>query len=65
MDSVKRQKDMTPEDEPLGQKVSTMLLKRARAITNSSGKNEVTGPKQKLQSVVDVYHAENKVQHYK
>ena len=45
--------------------VSTMLLKRTRAITNSSGKNEVTGPKQKLQSVVDVYRAENKVQYYK
>ena len=35
-----------------------------RTITNSSRKNEVTGPKQKLQSVVDVSLGGNKVQHY-
>ena len=33
-----------------------------RAITNSPRKNEVTGPKQKQCSVVEVYGAESKVQ---
>ena len=48
MNSMKRQKDMTLEDEPPGQKVSNMLLgKNRRAITNSSRKNEAAGPKQK------------------
>ena len=30
MDSMKRQKDMTPEDEAPGQKVSNMLLGKSR-----------------------------------
>ena len=30
MNSMKRQKDMTPEDEPPGQKVSSMLLGKNR-----------------------------------
>ena len=36
-----------------------------RAITNSSRKNETTGPKQKWHSVVDVSGGETKVQGYK
>jgi len=35
-----------------------------RAITNSSGKNEMTGPKQKWLSVVDVSGGESKVQRW-
>ena len=36
-----------------------------RAITNSSRKNEVAGPKQKQRSVVDVSGGESKVRHCK
>ena len=46
MDSMKRQKYMILEDEPLVQKVVSMLLGiEWRAITNRSRKNEPTGPK--------------------
>ena len=30
MDSMKRQKDMMPEDEPIAQKMSNMLLGKSR-----------------------------------
>ena len=39
-----------------------MLGKERRAVTNSSRKNEVAGPKQKRHSVVDVSSGETKVQ---
>ena len=48
MNSMKRQKDMTPEDEPL--RLEGVLYATGedwRAVTNSSTKNEVTRPKWK------------------
>ena len=63
MNSMKRQKDMTPENEPLrsvGVRYATG--EEQRAITNSSRKNEEAGPKQKWHSVVDVSGGESKVQ---
>ena len=48
MNKMKRQKDMTPEDEPprsVG--VQYASGEEQRANTNSSGKNEVSGPKKK------------------
>ena len=49
MNYIKRQKDMTPKDEPhtytRGVKYATG--KECRTVTNSSRKNEVAGPKQK------------------
>ena len=48
MNKMKRQKDMTPEDEPprsVG--VQYASGEEQRANTNSSGKNEVSGPKQR------------------
>ena len=48
MNSMKRQKDMTPEDKPLRLvNVQYATGKEQRAITNSSRKNEVAGPKRK------------------
>ena len=46
-DSMKRQKDMTLEDETRSESVQNATGKEQRTITNSSKKNEVTGPKQK------------------
>ena len=43
MNSMKRQKDMTPEDKSLRFQYATG--KEQRAITNSSRKNEVAGQK--------------------
>ena len=63
MDSMKRQKDITLKDEPLrfvGVQYATG--EKLRAVTNSSRKNEVAGPKQKRHSVVDVSSGETKVQ---
>ena len=55
MDSIKRQKDMTPEDEsPRSEGVQYATGEKWRAITNSSSKNEVAGPKLKRCSAVDV-----------
>ena len=63
MDSMKRQKDMTPEDEPLMlEGVPYVTGEEWRAITNSCRKNEVAGPKQKQCSVVGVSGGESKVQ---
>ena len=62
MNSMKRQKDMIPEDEPLrsvGVQYATGEEQR-----NSSRKNEEAGPKQKQCSVVDVSGAESRVQCY-
>ena len=64
------QKDMTPEEErchhpppprPRSEGVQYAPGEEERAITNSSRKNEVAGPKQKGPSVVDVSDSESKV----
>ena len=48
MNSIKRQKDMMLEDEPLRpENVQYATWKERRAITNSPRKNEAAGPKQK------------------
>ena len=62
MDSMKRQKDMMAEDEPPRLKgVQYATGEELRTITNSSGKNDVAGPKRKQRSVVDVSGGERKV----
>ena len=50
---------------PSGQKVSSVTGKEQRAVTNSSRKNEVAGPKRNQCSVVDVSGGESKVQRCK
>ena len=46
MNSMKRQKDMTPEDEPPGlEGVQYATGEEQRAITNSCRKKEATGTK--------------------
>ena len=66
MDSMKRQKDMTPEDEPPSlEGVQYANGEERRAIMNSSKKSEVVGPKWKQHSVVDVSGDESKVWCYK
>ena len=48
MNSMKSQKDMTTEDEPHRlEGIQYVTGEEQRAITNSSRKNEVVGPKQK------------------
>ena len=48
MKSMKKPKDMTPEDEALRPEgVQYAPWEEQRAITNSSRKNEVAGPEQK------------------
>ena len=48
MNSMKRQKYMTPEDEPRWlESVQYATGEEQRVITNSFRKNEVAGPKQK------------------
>ena len=55
MDSMKRQKDMTTEDEPhRPEGIQYVTGEEQRAITNSSRKNEADGPKQKRCLFVDV-----------
>ena len=54
MDSMKRQKEMTLEDEPHNSEGAQYATgEEQRAITNSSGKNEAAGPKEKQHVVVD------------
>ena len=54
-DSMKRQKNMTLKDVPCRPEgVQYATGEEQRAITNSSRKNEETGPKQKQCSVVHV-----------
>ena len=63
LDSMKRQKDIIPEDEPPGWKVSKYATgEECRAIINGSRKNEATGPKWKRCSVVDMSGGESKAQ---
>ena len=64
MNSMKRQKDITPEDEaPRSESVKCVTGEEWRVITsNCSRKNEVAGPKQKWHSVAGVSGGESKVQ---
>ena len=63
INSIKRQKDMTLEDEPPGSEgVQYATEEEWRAITNSAGKNEAAETKQKRRSVVYVSGGESKVQ---
>ena len=63
MISMKRQKDMIPEDEPSRlEGVQYATGEEWRTITNSSRNNEADGPKQKQCSFVDVSGGESKVQ---
>ena len=53
---------MTPEDEPPPKLEGVQYAgEEQRAITNSSRKNQVTGPKQKWRSAVEVSGGESKV----
>ena len=62
MDSMKRQKDMTLEDvPPRSESVQYAPGEEQRAITNSSRKNEMTGPKRKWCLFVDLSGGESKV----
>ena len=57
---------MTLEDElPRLEGVQYATGEEWRAITNSSRKNEVAGPKRKQHSVVDMSGGESKVQYTK
>ena len=48
MNSMKRQKDTTPEDElPKSEDVQYATREEQRAVTNNSRKEEAGGPKQK------------------
>ena len=59
-------KDMTPEDEPSRSEGAQYATgEEWRAITNSSRKNDVAGPKENQCSVVDVSGGESKVQNCK
>ena len=63
MDSMKRQKDITSEEEPSLrlEGIQYATGEEQRAITNSSRKNEAAGPKQKQCSDGDVSGGESKV----
>ena len=62
MSSMKRQKYMTPEDEPRRPEGAQYTTgEEWRAITNSSRKNEAAGSKRKQCSGVDVSGDESKV----
>ena len=61
MNNMKRQKDMTSEDEAPGLESAQYATEEEwRAITNSCRKNEVAWPKETWCSVVDVSGDENK-----
>ena len=69
MNSTKRQKDMTVEDEhppqPRSVGVQYVTAEEQRAVTNSSRENEAAGTKQKSCSLVDVSGGEGKFRHCK
>ena len=66
MNSTKRQKYMTPEDEPpRSEGVQYATGEEWRAITNGSKKNGDAGPKWKWCSAVDVPGAKSQVQCHK
>ena len=59
---MKQQKDKTPEDEsPRSVGIQYATGEEWKAVTNSSKKNEVAGPKQKQCLVVNVSGGESKV----
>ena len=60
MNSMKRQKDMTPEDETV--RLVGVQYATGEEQRNSSRKNEEAGLKQKCHSVVDVSDGESKIQ---
>ena len=63
MNSIKRQKDMTPDDEPpQSEGLQYAPGEEWRAITNGSKNNEDAGSKWKCRPVVDVPGAKSKVQ---
>ena len=63
MNCIKRQKDITLKVEPPGlEGVQYATEEEWRTITNTSRKNEATGPKWIRCSVVDVSGSESKVQ---
>ena len=63
MNSMKRQDDMTPEDQPPRlEDVQYATGEEQRAVGNSSRKNDVAGPKQERHSVVNVSGGESTVQ---
>ena len=60
MDSMKRQKEMTLEDEPRNSEGAQYATgEEQKATTNSSGKNEAAGPKEKQHAVVDAAGGES------
>ena len=63
MDSMKRQKDMIPEDEPHQVSIQYATGGDWKAITNSSRKNVAAWPKQKWYSVVNVSSGESEEQY--
>ena len=63
LSNMKRQKDMTLEDEPPGSE--GVQYATGEECGNSSKKNGATGPKQKRCWVVDVFVGESKVWCYK
>ena len=66
MESMKRQKDTTPEDDsPRSEGVQYATGEEQRTVinTNNSRKNEVAGPKWKRCSAVDVSGGEREVDH--
>ena len=63
MGNMKRQKDMTAEDEPpRSEGVQYVTGEERREITNRSRKKEAAGPKGKPHSVVDVSGGESQLQ---
>ena len=63
MNNMKRQKDMTPEEEsPRSVGIQYTIGEEWR---NNSGRNEEAEPKWKCRSVVDVSGGENKLQCHK
>ena len=63
---MKRQKGMTPEDDPpRADGVQYATGEEQSAITNSSRKIEVVGPKRNQHSGMDVSGGEGKVRCYK
>ena len=63
MNSMKRQKDMTLEDEPPRlEGVQSATGEEWRTASSRSRKNEAAGPKQKQCSVVDAAGGESKIQ---
>ena len=61
MGSMKRQKDMTPEDEPEGVPYATGEEQRTVINTKNSRKNEKGGLKWKWHSDMDVSGGKSKV----